>query len=49
MGKQLTAGDLCKRKVTVGYKHTSLVAAAQLMREDHVGSMVVVEEQNGTR
>lgn len=49
MGKQLTAGDICKRKVTVGYKHTSLVAAAQLMREDHVGSLVVVEDANGSR
>lgn len=49
MAKQLTAGDLCKRKVTVAYGHTSVVAAAQLMREDHVGAMVVVDEQNGTR
>ena len=49
MGKQLTAGDICKRKVTVGYRHTSLVAAAQLMREDHVGSLVVVEDANGSR
>lgn len=49
MGKQLTAGAICKRKVTVGYKQTSLVAAAQLMREDHVGSLVVVDEENGSR
>jgi CBS domain-containing protein len=49
MGKQLTAGDICKRKVTVGYRQTSVVAAAQLMREDHVGSLVVVEEENGSR
>ena len=49
MGKQLTAGDVCKRKVTVGYRQTSVVAAAQLMREDHVGSLVVVEEENGSR
>lgn len=49
MSKQLTAGDLCKRKITVGYKQTSVVAAAQLMREDHVGSLVVVDEENGSR
>ena len=49
MGKQLTAGDICKRQVTVAYKHTSLVAAAQLMREDHVGSLVVVDDENGSR
>jgi CBS domain-containing protein len=49
MGKQLTAGDICKRKVTVGYRQTSLLAAAQLMREDHVGSLVVVDDANGSR
>lgn len=49
MDKQLTAGDICKRKVSVAYKQTSLVAAAQLMREDHVGSLVVVDDENGSR
>lgn len=49
MSKQMTAGDICKRKVTVAYKHTSLVAAAQLMREDHVGALVVVDDENGSR
>lgn len=49
MGQQLTAGDICKRKVTVGYQKTSVVAAAQLMREDHVGAIVVVEDANGSR
>lgn len=49
MIKQLTAGEICKRKITVGYKQTSVVAAAQLMREDHVGSLVVVDEENGSR
>ena len=49
MGQQLTAGDICKRKVSVAYQHTSVVAAAQLMREDHVGCLVVVEDANGSR
>lgn len=49
MGKQLTAGEICKRQVTVAYRKTSLVAAAQLTREDHVGSVVVVEDENGSR
>ena len=49
MSQQLTAGDLCKRKVTVAYRHTSLLAAAQLMREDHVGALVVVDDANGSR
>ena len=49
MGQQLTAGDICQRKVTVGYPSSSVVAAAQLMREDHVGAIVVVEDVNGSR
>ncbi|WP_291917367.1 CBS domain-containing protein [Limnohabitans sp.] len=49
MGQQLTAGDICKRKVSVAYQHTSVVAAAQLMREDHVGCLVVVEDANGSQ
>jgi CBS domain-containing protein len=49
MGKLLTAGGICKRKVSVGYRQTSLVAAAQLMREDHVGCLVVVDDANGSR
>jgi len=49
MGQTLTAGDICKRKVSVAYQHTSVVAAAQLMREDHVGAIVVVEDANGSR
>jgi len=49
MSKQLTAGDICKRKVIVGYRQTTLVAAAQMMREDHVGAVVVVDEENGSR
>jgi CBS domain-containing protein len=49
MGQQLTAGDICQRKVTVGYPGSSVVAAAQLMREDHVGAIVVVEDVNGSR
>ena len=33
----------------MAYQHTSVVAAAQLMREDHVGCLVVVEDANGSR
>ena len=49
MDQQLTAGGICKRKVSVAYKSTSVTAAAQLMREDHVGCLVVVEDTNGSR
>jgi CBS domain-containing protein len=49
MDQQLTAGGICKRKVSVAYQSTSVTAAAQLMREDHVGCLVVVEDTNGSR
>jgi CBS domain-containing protein len=49
MDQQLTAGGICKRKVSVAYQNTSVTAAAQLMREDHVGCLVVVEDTNGSR
>jgi len=49
MDQPLTAGGICKRKVSVAYQHTSVAAAAQLMREDHVGCLVVVEDTNASR
>jgi CBS domain-containing protein len=44
MDMKLTAGEICNRKVTVAHKSTALNEAARLMREQHVGSLVVVEE-----
>jgi CBS domain-containing protein len=41
----MNAGELCNRDVVVAYRDTSLVAAARLMREHHVGSLVVVGER----
>jgi CBS domain-containing protein len=49
MGERLTAGEVCTREVIVGYKSTSLVVAAQLMRKHHVGALVVVDDKNGGR
>jgi CBS domain-containing protein len=40
----LNAGDICTRIVTVVYPSMALNEAARLMRERHVGSLVVVEE-----
>ncbi len=49
MGERLTAGEICTREVTIAFKQTSLVEAAQLMRQDHVGCLVVVDDENGSR
>lgn len=44
MQQPLTVGDLCTRKTIIAYRKTGLNEAARLMREEHVGSLVVVEE-----
>jgi CBS domain-containing protein len=49
MSERLTAGEVCTREVTFAYKGTALNEAARLMREHHVGSLVVVEETGGGR
>jgi CBS domain-containing protein len=41
----MNAGELCNRDVVVAYRDTGLVEAARLMREHHVGSLVVVGER----
>lgn len=44
MTKRLNAGDVCTRDVSYAYKSMSVNEAARLMREKHVGSLVVVDE-----
>lgn len=39
----LNAGDICNRIVVVAERSTTLLAAAERMREQHVGCLVVVE------
>jgi CBS domain-containing protein len=39
-----TAGAVCTRDVTIAFRSTALNEAARLMRERHVGSLVVVDE-----
>ena len=41
----LNAGDICTRAVTIAYPSMALNEAARLMRDRHVGSLVVVEER----
>jgi len=49
MGERLTVGEICTREVTFADKDTDLVTAAQLMRRDHVGALVVVDHLDGER
>lgn len=44
MHQPLTAGDLCTRASVIAFRATALNEAARLMREHHVGSLVVVDE-----
>jgi CBS domain-containing protein len=45
----VNAGEICNREVVIVSRETSLVEAARLMREHHVGSLVVVLERDGKR
>jgi len=44
----MSVGQFCNRDTVIAREHDSIVATAKLMRESHVGSVVVVEEQAGT-
>ncbi len=45
MGERLTSGEVCTRSVTIAFKETPLIDAARLMRAQHVGCLVVVEDE----
>jgi CBS domain-containing protein len=49
MGERLTIGEICTRQVTIAFRDTGLGKAAGLMRESHVGCLVVVDEAEGRR
>jgi CBS domain-containing protein len=49
MGEKLNAGDVCNRIVTVADRNMTLVQAAQLMRDHHVGCLVVADEAGAGR
>jgi CBS domain-containing protein len=49
MKERLTTGEICTRSVTVAFRHTSVDGAARLMRENHVGCLVVVDEAGALR
>lgn len=43
----MTAGEYCNREVVITEQNTSIEQAAKLMREFHVGSLVVVQKRDG--
>lgn len=45
----MTAGDACNREVVIVHRDGTIVEAAKLMREYHVGDLVVVEERDQGR
>jgi CBS domain-containing protein len=45
----MNAGDICKRDVVVAYRDTPLAEAARLMRERHVGTLIVVVDRASER
>jgi len=45
----LTTGEICTRNVTIAFRATTLNGAARLMRENHVGCLIVVDEVGGRR
>ena len=45
----MTVSTICNRDVVIIQKHATILEAAQLMREFHVGDLVVVEERAGKR
>lgn len=42
-------GEICSRQVVFARRNESVQQAARLMRQHHVGSVVVVDETNGRR
>lgn len=42
-------GEICNRDVVILQREATILDAAQLMREHHVGDVLVVEERDGAR
>ena len=45
----MAIGEICNREIVVVTRETSVAEAAQLMRQHHVGDVVVVMEEGGRR
>lgn len=45
----MSIGEICNRKVVVMQAEETIAGAAELMRDQHVGSVLIVDEQDGKR
>ncbi|HNA69510.1 MAG TPA: CBS domain-containing protein [Nitrosomonas sp.] len=45
----MSIGGICNRKVVVMQREETIAEAAKLMRDQHVGSVLIVDEQDGKR
>jgi CBS domain-containing protein len=45
----MTVGEICNRDVIIVRREDTILAAAKLMRQHHVGDVVVVDERSGAR
>jgi CBS domain-containing protein len=45
----MDVGEICTREVVIATRNTTVVEAARLMREHHVGDLVVVDGSGGRR
>lgn len=45
----MPVSEICNREVVIARRDTSVNEAAKLMRQHHVGDVVVVDEKNGLR
>lgn len=45
----MPVGEICNREVIVLQRDETVLEAAKLMRQHHVGDVLVVEERNGVR
>ena len=43
----MKTGELCNREVITASRDTSIAEAARLMRDHHVGSLIIVESRDG--
>lgn len=49
MGEQMNVGEICTRTVVFSTEDMTLKEAAELMRREHVGSLIVVREADAGR
>lgn len=45
----MSIGEICNREVVIAQRETTVLEASRLMRQYHVGDLVVVDETDGKR